>query len=89
MLHDRAGGRPVCDAAGTVVGAVEISIAGADVDPGRVVLVAHLAFAVGRELAHRDRAAADSSRVLDRYRLLSQHARDIVLFVRPPDGAAR
>src|SRR5436309_11191308 len=28
----------------------------------------------------------DPARVLDRYRLLSQHARDIVLFVRPADG---
>jgi PAS domain S-box-containing protein len=28
----------------------------------------------------------DPSHILDRYRLLSQHARDIVLFVRPPDG---
>jgi PAS domain S-box-containing protein len=27
-----------------------------------------------------------ASRVLDRYRLLSQHARDIVLFIRPSDG---
>src|SRR3954470_21783191 len=85
---DRAGAAaPVCDAAGTVVGAVEISTAAVDADPGRVVLAAHLAFAIGRELAHRGRAAAaDSAHVLDRYRLLSQHARDIVLFVRPPDG---
>jgi PAS domain S-box-containing protein len=86
--HDRAGAAaPVRDVAGTVVGAVEIRTAAADADPGRALLAAHLAFAIGRELAHRGRAAAaDSARVLDRYRLLSQHARDVVLFVRPPDG---
>ena len=33
-----------------------------------------------------DQPPTESARVLDRYRLLSQHARDIVLFVRPPDG---
>src|SRR5215207_1875389 len=33
-----------------------------------------------------DHPPSDSARALDRYRLLSQQARDIVLFVRPPDG---
>src|SRR5688572_6320602 len=33
-----------------------------------------------------DRTPSDSARALDRYRLLSQHARDLVLFVRPPAG---
>ena len=33
-----------------------------------------------------DPTRPDPAHVLDRYRLLSQHARDLVLFVRPPDG---
>ena len=33
-----------------------------------------------------DPTRPDPAHLLDRYRLLSQHARDIVLFVRPPDG---
>src|SRR5829696_4014268 len=38
------------------------------------------------QLPRMDPTPSDSARALDRYRLLSQHARDIVLFIRPDDG---
>ena len=55
-------GAPLHDAAGNVIGAIDVSTGVTDGKPERLLAVAHAAFAIDRQLVHREAAEARDQR---------------------------
>jgi signal transduction histidine kinase len=68
---------PVHDPEGQVCGAIDISTSAEDANEERLAVMAHIAFVIDRELAHRRAAATATQKIKDKERLLAEVSHEL------------
>lgn len=68
---------PVHDPEGQVCGAIDISTSAEDANEERLAVMAHIAFVIDRELAHRRAAATATQKIKDKDRLLAEVSHEL------------